>query len=382
MPPTVEEILADLIAFDTTSHRSNLPLLDYVSGLLDGLGADIQRQSSPAEPKANLVIRLGPDPVDCEGRGLVLCGHSDVVPALEKGWASDPFEMEEREGRLYGRGTADMKGFIALALHQLLKQQGESLTSPLVLVLTYDEEIGTLGARHFAEEWLPHHSLPKAVLIGEPTELKVIRLHKGHLKFRITHLGEGAHSAYPHLGKNAIEPIGDLIVALRALRIALEEMRVEASRHFAEVPYPTLNVAQIEGGTAVNIVPDRAHVDVGIRLLPGMDSHHCLEQVRQLAGSILPNDRWSLDVLSDSPPAEAAADNRLHHFLQNLVGQKNSRSVAFATDAGWLNQAGLECSIFGPGSIRVAHKPNEFIERSQLEEAEGYLDRCVEEFCQ
>ncbi|MBZ0113332.1 MAG: M20/M25/M40 family metallo-hydrolase, partial [Thermoanaerobaculia bacterium] len=216
-----EELLARLVAFDTTSHRSNLELVDLVANYLDRPGVRITRHPAPAGEdqvieKANLVVEVGPATDPDTRAGLVLSGHTDVVPALEPDWLSDPFTLSEREDLLYARGSADMKGFLALATNLAAELDPQRLRAPLVLIFTYDEEVGTLGARHFRESWpLAERPLPRRAVIGEPTELKVIRVHKGHLKVQVTLTGESAHSAYPHLGINAIEPAAALIEGLR-----------------------------------------------------------------------------------------------------------------------------------------------------------------------
>jgi acetylornithine deacetylase len=377
----LRELFSRLVAFDTVSRNSNLPLADFLADYLDRPGVRIHRQPAPGEPKANLVIEIGPptDPVAREGLGL--SGHMDVVPADEPEWSSDPFAVTERDGLLYGRGTADMKGFLALAVDLAARLDPSRLRRPLVLLLTYDEELGTLGARHFHDSWPADHPLPRHAVIGEPTELEVVRLHKGHLKARITIHGTPAHSAYPHLGHNAIEPAGRLIVALTELREALAAERLPSSASFPEVPFPSLNVATVEGGTAINIVPDRCAVEVGLRLLPGMDELEVEARLRATAQRALGGERWSLEGLSVSPAVEAPASSPLFTNLCALTGQQGSPSVSFATDAGWLQRMGVECVLYGPGSIRVAHKPDEHLPVSELEQAGQVLERLVERWC-
>jgi acetylornithine deacetylase len=376
-----EELLARLIAFDTTSHRSNLELVDLVADYVDRPGVRITRHQAPAsesdrgEPdvrKANLVVEIGPA-TDPESRaGLVLSGHTDVVPALEPDWRSDPFELTERDDLLYARGSADMKGFLALATNLAVELSPDRMRAPLVLIFTYDEEVGTLGARHFRETWpLGECPLPRRAIIGEPTELKVIRVHKGHLKVQVTLLGEGAHSAYPHLGINAIEPAAALIEGLRSLRLELEAERLPSSVWFPEVPFQSLNVATIHGGSAVNIVPDRCAVGFGVRLLPGVDVTALLDRIRTTVASSLGEFRYRLEILSLSPPMELPEASTLFSELSASCGSSDSTSaeppaVAFATDAGWFQELDMECLLYGPGSIKVAHRANEFVPRADL----------------
>jgi acetylornithine deacetylase len=378
------DLLARLVAFDTTSHRSNLPLADFLVDYLDRPGVRVERDAPAVEPgdqpKANLVVALGP-PVDPVSRdGLVLSGHMDVVPAGE-GWSSPPFTLSERDGALYGRGSADMKGFLALAANLAASTDPARLRRPLVLVLTFDEEVGTLGARHLHDHWPADRPLPRQAVIGEPTELLPVRLHKGHLKARFTLHGTSAHSAYPHLGRNAVEPAGRLIVALAELRRQLEDERVASSASFPEVPWPSLNVARVEGGTAINVVPDRCIVEVGVRLLPGMDAQEMASRLQETAAAALPDHPPSWELLSISPPMELTAEAPLFRTLCDLAGEPADPAASYATDAGWLQRMGMECVLFGPGSIRVAHKPDEHLPIADLERGRRLLAQLLAICC-
>ena len=223
------DLLERLIGHDTVSRNSNLPLVDFLCEYLDRPGIRIERHPSPDGTKANLVVAMGPD-IDEERRGLVLSGHMDVVPADEDDWRSDPFRLTRVDDTLVGRGTSDMKGFVAIAANAVAALDPAKLLHPLVLIFTYDEEVGTVGAKHFADTWPEPRQLPKSAIIGEPTSLRVIRMHKGHINLRLTSQGTAAHSGYPHLGLNAIEPVGRVIVALSDLRRELRD-RIESRRH-------------------------------------------------------------------------------------------------------------------------------------------------------
>jgi acetylornithine deacetylase len=373
------DLLARLVAFDSTSSESNLPLADFLCEYLDRPGVRIERQPAPVEPKVNLVVTVGPE-LDERRQGLVLSGHLDTVPA-GGGWTTPPFLLSERDGALYGRGSADMKGFVALATNLAAESAKHVLESPLVLLFTYDEELGTLGARHFHDSWPAARPLPRQAVIGEPTELAVVRAHKGHLKGRYTIEGTSAHSAYPHLGHNAVEPAGRLIVALTALRRELEAERLPSSIDFPEVPYPALNVARVEGGTAINVVPERCVVEVGVRLLPGMDADALAARLQALAAEVLPSERVSWQPLSVSPPMELPPEAELFRTLCELAGPPAEPAVGYATDAGWLQRMGMECVVWGPGSIRVAHKPDEHLPVADLERARLLLTRLVDRCC-
>ncbi len=373
------DLFARLVAFDTTSANSNLPMAEFLCGYLERPGVRIDRNASADLKKVNLILRMGPDPGPGR-RGLILSGHMDVVPAGE-GWDSDPFTLTARDDRYVARGAADMKGFLALAVNLFAAAEPERLKAPFTLVLTYDEELGCLGAERMFRTWPREDLLPRNTVIGEPTSLKVVRMHKGHMKLRVTLRGVNAHSGYPHLGVNAIEPAGRIITALAALREELEKERSPHSEHFTETPFAALNVAMISGGIAVNVVPDRCRIDVGLRPLPGMEpgtlAQRVEEAVRTAAGTV----RFDFEVLNDGPAMMLAEEAPIYRALCRMTGQRETVGVSYGTDAGWLQQMGLDCAVFGPGSIEVAHKPNEFLPRAEFEQARSYLQRLVGESC-
>lgn len=357
-PPCDDEtLLRRLVAFDSTSYRSNLDIADFICDYVARPGVEITRCASPDGNKVNLVIWAGPQ--DGAADGLVLSGHMDVVPPGEEGWESDPFALAVRRDAYVGRGVCDMKGFLALAINRFAEVRVDRLRHPLVLVLTYDEEVGTLGARHLAETWSSARPLPKAAIIGEPTSLEVVRMHKGHLRLRVDFTGIPAHSGMPHLGRNAIEPAAAAIVALTALRRELEAERSAYSAYFPEVPFVALNVARVWGGEAINVVPAHCAVELGIRLLPEMPVAAMLDRVRAAVQRELGDVPFALEVIGESPAMVVAEDAPIHRVLCRHLGQERSVSAPFATDAGWLQRLGLDCVLCGPGSISVAHKPNE-----------------------
>lgn len=368
MPLSDLDLLRRLVAIDSTSAISNLPIADEIANYVEGKADAIEYLRDPNEAKANLLIRFGPEP-NGDGRGLILSGHMDAVPALEKNWDSDPFTLTERDDRYVGRGSADMKGFLAVAMNAAL---GSKVTAPLMLFFTYDEEAGTLGAKEFARTWDRARPLPRRAIIGEPTSFRPVRAHKGHLKLRITLTGKSAHSGYPHLGDNAIEKARPVLDALSNLR---RELEADRSRHvdlFPDAPYVPLNIATIRGGTAVNIVPDRCEIEVGIRLLPGMTSDAMLARVRQIA-----ND---LEVLSDSPPMLLSDESDIYRAMLPH-GKPGPESVSFASDAGWMQTMGIECLLWGPGAIEVAHKANEFTPKDEFHRASDMLRDVIARFC-
>lgn len=383
--PSEVELLERLVAFETTSAHSNLPLVDFVCERLDGRGLRMYRMPSEDGAKANLAVVAGPAREDREG--LTLCGHTDVVPALEPGWESDPFAAARREDAIVGRGTADMKGFLALAIRTMLETDPERLDRPLALLFTYDEEVGTLGARRLFESGGPPEPLPRRTIVGEPTSLVPARLHKGHLRVRVVVEGKAAHSGLPHLGRSAIEPAARAVLALGELRRALEAERPTGADAFPQVPFVTLNVGRIDGGAAANVIPERCRIELGARLLPGMDSAEFVERVRVAVERAAGDAVWRLEVAGESPPAKLEEGSDLWEWLSGQAARPTlppstaAHSVSFATDAGWLQRLGFECAIWGPGSIEVAHRPNEFIPLVDLDLARATLARGVDRWC-
>jgi acetylornithine deacetylase len=382
------ELLGRLVAFDSTSRNSNLPIADFLCGYLDRPGVRVRRNPSPAGDKLNLIFEVGPegDPERARRPGLVLSGHMDVVPAEEPEWRSDPFTLADGGDSWIGRGTCDMKGFLALAANLALAAIAASerrLVHPLALLFTYDEEVGTLGARRLVESCPEARGLPSSVVIGEPTELRVARAHKGHLTMRLTFRGRSAHSAYPHLGVNAIEPAGAAIAALAGLRRELAAEVAPYGELFPEVPFVPLNVARVHGGAALNVVPDRCVVELGLRPLPGVDSRALAERVERVARAAAAPLVPEVEVLADSPPLLVDESAPVLRRLCRLVGQGDTgtSTVGFATDAGWLQRLGMDCVLFGPGSIAAAHRPNEFVPKSDLAAARRVLERAIEDFC-
>lgn len=378
-PLPFPHLFARLVAFDTTSHLSNLPIADFLCGTLERPGVRIIRNPSADGTKTNLVIEVGPETAEHRG-GLVLSAHMDVVPAGE-GWESDPFTLTDGGDRYFARGAADMKGFLALAVEAAASVEPSSLAAPLVLILTYDEELGCLGAERHFRTWPREHLLPRSCVVGEPTSLEAVRMHKGHLKMRVTVAGTSAHSGYPHLGRNAIEPAGRVVVALAELRRQLESERWRHSGFFPKTPFVTLNVGSIAGGTAINVVPERCTVEIGLRPLPEMDSAELAERVERAVQAVVPAERLTVEVIGDSPPILLSEDASIYRAVCELVGQRETRSASYGTDAGWLSRLGLDCVIFGPGTIEVAHKPNEWIPRAELDAARGAIGALVERFC-
>jgi acetylornithine deacetylase len=372
-----EEILRRLVAFDTASSRSNGPLVDFVRDYLDAPGTLVE--TTEHERKINLAVRRGPERDD--RAGLVLCGHSDTVPADEPGWTGDPWTLRETDDRWYGRGACDMKGFLALAMTAFERRDAGALGAPLALVFTCDEEVGSLGAQRFVEAPERLARLPRSVLIGEPTGLAAIRLHKGHLRGSILFRGVAAHSGYPHRGVNAIDAAARSLVALADLQRELERHPPAAAARFAPVPFEVLNAGAIRGGGPVNVIPDRCRVDFGIRLLPGSDPDRLVAEMERTIVALDLACEWEITVHNVSPALETPAEAPLYRELVASLAQAGSPAVAFSSDAGVLSRHGFDCVLFGPGSIEVAHKPDEYLPKAELARAAAVVEGLVDRFC-
>ena len=378
MPPGPEALLRSLIAQPSVSSVPSDAVVATTLELAEAAPTEIVVQDYDEGRKHNVLLTRGPR-LD-GGEGLTLCGHLDVVPADESDWETDPWELSDRGDRWAGRGTADMKGFVALAIDRFRRLDATDMRAPLAILLTADEEVGSLGAQRWVSDQAAP-TLPRQVVIGEPTGLKAVRLHKGHLRLRLTIEGQAAHSGYPRRGRSAIEPAGPALVALAALRRELEDETHEDSRHFPEVPFVTLNIGRIEGGVATNVIADRCVLELGLRPLPGVSSRELTERVNATLSAALGDADWSLAVDNDSPPLRTRGDSPLYTALTAELGQRGDVGVGFSSDGGTLARLDLDCVLFGPGSIEVAHRANEFLPKDEFERAGGVLDHLIERFC-
>jgi acetylornithine deacetylase len=367
---TARELLERLIAFDTTSRNSNLELIDWVSGYLAEHGIESRRTYDETGAKANLFATVGPE----GDGGIVLSGHTDVVPVDGQDWSSDPFAMIEKDGLLYGRGTCDMKGFIACALALVPEFRARKLTRPLHFAFSYDEEVGCLGVHGLIEDLTANGPHPAMVLVGEPTEMRVVNAHKGVTGFRTRIRGKAAHSSQPHRGGNAVLAGGRLLAFLGEL--AREKRAEAAGAEFGfEPPYTTFGLGRIEGGTALNIVAQDCEVTWEFRAVPGEDEQAIVERVeRFVQEDLLPELRefapeaWIETVrLARASPLMPEPEGGMESLMRQLTGANASHAVSFATEGGLLQEAGMSTVVCGPGSIDQAHQPDEFIDPAQLE---------------
>ena len=376
--PTIEDALQQLgmlVGFDTTSSGSNLGLIVAVEQLLNRLEIPCQRVNASAE-KSSLIARIGPE----ETGGIVLSGHTDVVPTKGQKWDTDPYELTPRGSRVYGRGTTDMKGFIACCLAMLPYWQEQSLKKPIYLCLSHDEEVGCLGAQPLAEHMREHIPPPQLVIVGEPTEMQVVNAHKGILSLETIVTGLEAHSSNTHKGVNAVMVMGEIV---HFLNQQAEHYRSNppADSPF-DPPYSTVHVGVISGGEARNIIPSHCRIAWEVRPVNEEDAGEVQkaleafckplrEKIQQthpqadIVTRILTNVRGLL-------PGEVAEGESL---LMHLSESNDVHAVSFGTEGGTFQAAGLPVLVCGPGSIAQAHVPNEFIEVDQLEKCIAFLAR-------
>jgi acetylornithine deacetylase len=373
LPDTVE-ILRRLVGFDTTSSRSNRELIDWVAGRLDDLGIASFVQHGDEPGKANLFATIGPQ----DRPGVMLSGHSDVVPVAGEVWQSDPFTLQERSGRLYGRGSADMKAYIACCLAMAPTFVKAGLRTPVHLALSYNEESNMHGMGVLAAHLASAPVKPAVAIIGEPTLMQVVVANKGAAVYRIKVRGKPVHSAFRHLGVSAVEVAAEIIVFINAMQKRL----VAADRHDGfEFPHTSLHVGRIQGGTAQNITAKECEFLFEIRTLPGMDTRAIVSEVHNYCDQVLlppikaisPDCAIEMEALLDTPALDERGNRHLAQAVMPLCGCLAPRRVSFGTEGGILQAAGVPTVICGPGDIFVAHQPDEYVETSQLDACNRFL---------
>ncbi|KTT10961.1 acetylornithine deacetylase [Pseudomonas oryzihabitans] len=380
---TSRELLARLVAFDTTSRESNLALIDFVAGYLDGFGVPYERIHNAEGTKANLFAPLGPADVP----GIVLSGHTDVVPVDGQAWTRPPFELSESDGKLYGRGTADMKGYLACLLALVPAASRAPLRRPLHLALSYDEEVGCLGVRSLLDQLVQRPVKPLLCLIGEPTELKPVLGHKGKVAMRCQVQGAACHSAYAPQGVNAIEYAARLVVELGRLGEALKAADRQDVRF--DPPFSTVQTGLIGGGKALNIVPQDCAFDFEIRALPAQDPYQVIRQLQAYAeNALLPAMRAisgqsaiRFTELSSYPGLDTAAESAAAEWIALFCGSRDFGTVAFGTEGGLFAAAGIPTVVCGPGNMAQGHKPDEFVTQAQLDGCDAMLGRVLAFAC-
>jgi acetylornithine deacetylase len=374
------DILADLIAFDTTTRNSNLDLIAYIERYLDGHGVASRRIPNDEGDKASLWVTVGPE----GDGGLILNGHTDCVPVDGQQWTTSPFALAERDGRLYGRGTCDMKGFIACVLAALPRMLEAPLARPIHFAFSHDEEIGCQGVRGMLAEIAEKGPRAEACIVGEPTSLQVVTGHKGGRAYRCTLDGLSVHSSLAPTGVNTIEYAARLIVFIRSIADRLAKGPQDAD---FDLPYSTISVGVIEGGSAVNIVPDRCSFIFEFRNLIEVDQeaiyqeirHHALEVLLPRMREIHPGADIRFEPFYAYPAHAIAAEHPFVTEVKALVGRNSHSKVAYGAEAGlFLSELGLPTVLCGPGSITEAHRPDEYVEQSQLDACDAFLHRVIE----
>jgi acetylornithine deacetylase len=382
MIPSTLEVLDRLIAEPTISRTPNLALLDYAEDMLRAAGARIQRFSHPDGTRANLWATIGPGGPG----GVVLSGHTDVVPVEGQDWSSDPFRLTARDGRYYGRGAADMKGFVAAALHAALKASRRSLKTPLHLALSYDEEIGCLGVRGMIEALAMRRERPALCIVGEPTGMRIATGHKGKLALKACCHGQEGHSALAPNALNALHLGADFINALRARQ---DDLSVSGARDLDyDIPYSTIHAGMMRAGTALNIVPNLCEIDFEIRNIAEDDPEKILAGIEADALAIAAPHRnrfpmacIEIERVSDYPGLNVSPDAPAVRLLRRILGNDDpTLKVAFGTEAGLFDQGlGMSTAVCGPGFMDQGHKPDEFVSAEQLEQCDAMLARLVDE---
>tara|TARA_B100000686_G_C16802040_1_gene986818 strand:- start:1966 stop:3153 length:1188 start_codon:yes stop_codon:yes gene_type:complete len=377
------EMIQQLVAFDTTSSKTNMHLIDFIQRYLSLHGVESTLIPDPTANKSNLYATIGPE----ETPGVVLSGHTDVVPVDGQSWETKPFDVTEKNGRLYGRGTSDMKSFIAITLSLVPYFLAQSLKIPIHLAFSYDEEIGCLGAPRMIAQFGKAQVMPLACFVGEPTNMKVVNAHKGVHGFRTTVYGLEQHSSATHKGVNAVQYASRLITYLSDLSNEISNTMSDSQSEF-EPPYTTIHVGTIQGGTAQNIIPKECTFSWEYRLMPEENPEEIYNKFKMFVDTdILPSMRKnfanaSVDTIQRTivPGLRAEKNSFAEELALNIAKDNSTGVVSFGTEAGQFQSAGVPTIICGPGSIEQAHKPNEFIELKQVSECEGFL-RKLSEFC-
>lgn len=356
----VEDILARLIAFPTVVGTPNGAIVDWIRDYCQAAGAEVTVLPGPETDRSNLFVTIGPR----GGRGYILSGHMDVVPAGEPEWSSDPFVLRREGGRLYGRGTSDMKGFLACALAALPGLVRMNLRQPVHLAFSYDEEAGCRGVPHLLAALPSLCEKPLGAIIGEPSRMQPVCAHKGKAAARLEVIGRSGHSSRPDLGLNAVHAMADVITQAVTYGRSLEDGPLDDN--FVP-PYSSLQVGVVAGGQAVNIIPHRCTADIEVRAVPGVSPSALLEPVKAQLFALR---KSGFDVawqeLSAYPALALVKGSELTAHLVDLTGQPPLTAVSYGTEAGLYQQAGIDAVICGPGDIARAHRPNEYIEIVEL----------------
>lgn len=378
--PDSRALLGKLIGFDTTSRLSNLELIRFMESYLAGYGIDAHLSYNEQGTKANLVATIGPNVPG----GVVLSGHTDVVPVDDQEWATDPFVMTEQGGKLYGRGTSDMKGFIACALAAVPAFKAANLKRPVHFAFTYDEEVGCLGIQALLPILKDRIAQPRLVVVGEPTSMQVASAHKGQYVSKTRIWGREAHSSRAEDGVNAVAVAAELITFLT--EAAAESKRKGPQDETFDPPYTSFNMGPIAGGSVFNIIPNYCEFDWEFRPVPGEDpaailgryNDYLADVINPRLGALFPECRAENAVWAYLPPLKAEPGSDGEVLALSLAEKNDTTVVAFGTEAGHIQSIDFPAVVCGPGDIAQAHKPDEFIEAQQLDACDRFMRRLAE----
>ncbi len=373
------DCLTRLIGFDTTSRNSNLELIDWAESVLSRHGARLRRSYNTERTKANLFATFGEGP-----GGIVLSGHSDVVPVDGQAWSSDPFKAEVRDGNLYGRGACDMKGFIGVVLAQAAHFAAAPLAKPIHVALSYDEEAGCLGIPGLLADLADAGIRPDGCIIGEPTSMQLITAHKGGRVYRCTVRGHAAHSALTPSGVNAIEHAAKVISFIQDLASKEETDGLRVAG--LDVPFSTISTNMISGGSGKNIIPAQCEFFFDYRYVPGLDPDYFIEAIRRyVAEQVLPRMQARFPhtgvefaLTGDIPGLDTQEEEAIISLTRSLLRNRQSAKVAYGTEGGFFQKSGIPSVVCGPGSINHAHKADEFVPLEQLALCEQFVGKLVE----
>ena len=373
------QILEKLISFDTVSSNSNLEIISYCEKILKDAGAEITLIKNTEETKANLFATIGP----VDQPGIILSGHTDVVPVTNQKWKTNPFKLTEIDNKLYGRGTADMKSFVACALYAASKASSMNLKTPLHFSFSYDEEIGCVGVRSLIEMLKNSSINPLFCIVGEPTSMQVMSGHKGKVNASVLIKGKEAHSALTTKGLNSIYLASEFIQGIQSIQTNL--INNSAHDNDFEVPYTTLQVGKIEGGVAVNIVPSSSSLLFEIRSLHSDDPNLILKDIKILSEKIVkshidkfPDTEIEIKVTNQYPALNTMKNSDVISFLNGLTGNNSVEKVSFGTEGGlFSNELNIQTAICGPGSMNQGHQPDEYIEKVQIDLCDQMLENLL-----
>ncbi len=383
LPATPKDILGKLVSFDTTSSKTNLPMAEWVRDFLAAHGIESQFVRADNGIHTSLFATLGPASGTPGTAGIGLSAHMDVVPTTGQPWDTDPYTLVEKDGRLYGRGTCDMKGYIACVLALVPELKARPLKTPVHIVLSYDEEVGCTGVKPMIETFGKTLPKPRLVFVGEPTNMTVVDAHKGGYRFRTDVTGKDAHSAKPHLGVGAIRIAAELIAELGRIEARLKATHINPR---FDPPYASITVSGIEGGIAHNILPPKCAFTWGVRAMPGTDAIGIARELQAYAERTLLPDMRAVSpecaiettTLGVLPPFFSGEGSEATSLALKLAGQNETFAVSYGTEASHFQVAGCSTVVCGPGSIDQAHKPNEFVETAELDKCMVFLRKVAD----